>query len=55
MIESNLCSGNQPFPEDPEKLRYGISITDECISWEETERMLRQGAEVIGKLVSRAV
>lgn len=55
MIESNICSGNQPFPEDPEKLRYGVSITDECISWEETERMLRQGADVMSKLVSKAV
>ncbi|MCF8216048.1 MAG: 3-deoxy-7-phosphoheptulonate synthase [Chlorobium sp.] len=52
MIESNICSGNQPFPEDPEKLRYGVSITDECISWEETERMLRQGAEVMEKIIS---
>ncbi len=46
MIESNICGGNQPFPEDPDKLRYGVSITDECISWEETERMLREGAAV---------
>jgi len=55
MIESNICSGNQPFPEDPEKLRYGVSITDECISWEETERMLRQGADVMSRIVSKAV
>lgn len=55
MIESNICSGNQPFPEDPDKLRYGVSITDECISWEETERMLRQGADIMSKLVSKAV
>lgn len=52
MIESNLCSGNQPFPENPEKLRYGVSITDECLSWDETVRMLRQGAGRIGKTVS---
>lgn len=50
MIESNICGGNQPFPEDPGKLRYGVSITDECISWEETERMLREGASVIHQL-----
>lgn len=50
MIESNICSGNQPFPEDPQKLHYGVSITDECISWEETERMLREGAETIRSL-----
>jgi len=52
MIESNICSGNQPFPEDPDKLRYGVSITDECISWEETERMLREGAAVMHKLIN---
>ena len=52
MIESNLCSGNQPFPEDPDKLRYGVSITDECISWQETERMLRDGAEVMHGLIA---
>ncbi len=51
MIESNICAGNQPFPENPEKLKYGVSITDECISWEETERMLREGAAVIHKLI----
>ncbi len=51
MIESNICGGNQPFPEDPDKLRYGVSITDECNSWEETERMLREGAAVIHKLI----
>ena len=51
MIESNICGGNQPFPEDPDKLRYGVSITDECLSWEETERMLREGAAVMHKLI----
>ncbi|MEI7694548.1 MAG: 3-deoxy-7-phosphoheptulonate synthase [Chlorobium sp.] len=51
MIESNLYCGNQPFPEDPDKLEYGVSITDECLSWEESERMLRQGAEIIHNLV----
>ncbi len=51
MIESNICGGNQPFPEDPDKLRYGVSITDECISWGETERMLREGAAVIHELI----
>jgi 3-deoxy-7-phosphoheptulonate synthase len=51
MIESNICGGNQPFPEDPDKLRYGVSITDECLSWDETERMLREGAAVMHKLI----
>jgi 3-deoxy-7-phosphoheptulonate synthase len=53
MIESNICSGNQPFPEEPGNLRYGVSITDECISWGETERMLREGASFMSNLVQQ--
>ncbi|NTW48837.1 MAG: 3-deoxy-7-phosphoheptulonate synthase [Chlorobiales bacterium] len=43
MIESNLAEGNQPIPKDLSQLRYGVSVTDECISWETTERILREG------------
>ncbi len=43
MLESNLFEGNQPFPSDPSKLRYGVSITDECIGWEKTAELLRAG------------
>lgn len=45
MLESNLFEGNQPFPRPVHELRYGVSITDPCISWETTERLLRWGAE----------
>lgn len=41
MVESYLLEGSQPFPKDPSQLRYGVSITDACIGWETTERMLR--------------
>jgi 3-deoxy-7-phosphoheptulonate synthase len=41
MLESNLVEGNQPLPDDPAQLRYGVSITDECIGWEKTEELLR--------------
>ena len=44
MIESNLFCGNQPFPDDPSSLQYGVSITDACIAWNETEALLRKGA-----------
>ena len=40
MLESNLFDGRQSIPDDPGQLRYGVSITDECISWDTTERML---------------
>ena len=42
MIESNLESGNQPFPQPKEKLRYGVSITDGCIDWTTTEQLVRE-------------
>jgi len=50
MVESNINEGNQPFPKNPKDLRYGVSLTDSCISWETTERMLRWGYETLGKL-----
>jgi 3-deoxy-7-phosphoheptulonate synthase len=40
MLESNLFEGNQKFSKDSEKLKYGISITDECISWDTTEKLI---------------
>ena len=45
MIESFLGDGNQPFPRPVSELRYGVSITDACLSWETTERMLRWSYE----------
>jgi 3-deoxy-7-phosphoheptulonate synthase len=50
MVESNIHEGNQPIPKNPAELRYGISITDSCIGWETTERMLRWGYEMLANL-----
>jgi 3-deoxy-7-phosphoheptulonate synthase len=50
MVESNLHEGNQPIPTNLKDLRYGVSLTDSCIGWETTERMLRWGYETLGKL-----
>jgi 3-deoxy-7-phosphoheptulonate synthase len=41
MIESFLKEGNQKMADKLEDLEYGISITDKCVNWETTERMLR--------------
>jgi 3-deoxy-7-phosphoheptulonate synthase len=49
MVESYLNEGNQPFPRPRSELRYGVSITDACIGWDVTERMLRGGAETLAK------
>jgi 3-deoxy-7-phosphoheptulonate synthase len=45
MLESNLFEGNQKFSGDLSALKYGVSITDECISWETTENLLLTAAE----------
>ena len=40
MLESNIMPGSQPVQSDRSKLHYGVSITDGCIGWEETEELL---------------
>ena len=49
MVESNLEEGNQPIPADRRQLRYGVSVTDACVGWETTERMLRQAYAQMGE------
>jgi 3-deoxy-7-phosphoheptulonate synthase len=40
MLESNLYEGNQSIPSDLEQLKYGVSVTDKCIDWQETEKII---------------
>jgi len=40
MIESNLEAGSQKIPADISQLKYGVSITDACIDWSTTEKIL---------------
>ncbi len=40
MLESNLYEGNQPMSGKREELKYGVSVTDKCISWDETEKSI---------------
>jgi 3-deoxy-7-phosphoheptulonate synthase len=43
MLESNLLAGNQKLVEGKlADLVYGVSVTDACIGWETTERLLAQ-------------
>ncbi|ODV62804.1 3-deoxy-7-phosphoheptulonate synthase ARO4 [Ascoidea rubescens DSM 1968] len=48
MIESNIFEGNQKVPpEGKSKLKYGVSITDACVSWETTVDMLEELADAV--------
>jgi 3-deoxy-7-phosphoheptulonate synthase len=40
MIESFLEAGNQKIAADLSQLKYGVSITDACIDWATTEKIL---------------
>src|SRR5262245_43664190 len=44
MLESNLVEGRQDLAGDPSTLARGVSITDACIGWAETERLLREAS-----------
>ncbi len=54
MLESNLLPGNQPVPADLSQLQYGVSVTDGCIGWEETERLLLEAYAQLGGVMPEA-
>ena len=43
MLESHLNEGKQSFPKPEEigDLKYGVSVTDACISWATTDILLK--------------
>jgi 3-deoxy-7-phosphoheptulonate synthase len=45
MLESNINAGNQPIPADLSQLKYGVSVTDACIDWTSTEKLLRDARQ----------
>ena len=49
MLESNIKEGCQKIGEDLSALEYGVSVTDACIGWEETERIVLHAADIIRK------
>jgi 3-deoxy-7-phosphoheptulonate synthase len=46
LIESNLRPGRQCWSQG-KPLEYGVSITDACIGWEETETLLGEIAGTV--------
>jgi 3-deoxy-7-phosphoheptulonate synthase len=49
MLESNLHEGSQAITQNLADLRYGVSITDACLGWDVTERILRWGHQELRK------
>jgi 3-deoxy-7-phosphoheptulonate synthase len=52
MVESYLDEGNQKFPQPLDQLKRGVSITDACINWETTERLLRSGHDQLKNVIT---
>ncbi len=48
MLESNLVEGNQKI-NSRDKLKYGQSITDSCIGWDQTEEIISSIDETLVK------
>lgn len=42
MLESNLAGGRQDIPKKPQDLKAGVSITDACLSWEDTKALIQE-------------
>jgi 3-deoxy-7-phosphoheptulonate synthase len=51
MVESNLVAGNQAIPENLSQLKYGCSVTDACVDWESTEKMIRDAARLLREVL----
>ena len=50
MIESHINEGAQKVPpEGKAGLKYGVSITDACIGWDDTEKVLEMLAQAVRK------
>jgi len=47
MLESNLQEGRQEIPQDLSKLKKGVSVTDGCIGWNETEKLILEAYEML--------
>ena len=56
MVESHLNDGAQKFTpgkDDPSQLEYGKSITDACINWEDSVKVLERLATAVKKRRSK--
>ena len=53
MLESHLREGRQAIPGDLNDLEYGVSVTDACINWADTQVSLRELADAVRDALSQ--
>jgi len=54
MIESFIEAGNQEIPGDLSQLKYGCSVTDACVDWPTTEKMIRDADAALRGSIAKA-
>jgi len=54
MLESNIEEGNQSLSADRSALRRGVSITDPCIGWAETEAIVLKAFDTLAPRFAHA-
>ena len=47
MLESFIQAGSVPFERCTETAEYGKSVTDPCLSWDMTEALIAQAANLL--------
>lgn len=47
LLESHLFEGNQFLGKDLSQLKYAVSLTDPCLGWTSTERLIRWGYDTL--------
>jgi 3-deoxy-7-phosphoheptulonate synthase len=47
ILESHLFEGNQSFSKNLGMLKYAVSLTDPCLNWPETEKLILWGRQVL--------
>lgn len=53
MLESNLFEGAQVLKNGGANLRYGVSITDACLDWSATERLIREARSKLASVIAK--
>ncbi|UJF18941.1 3-deoxy-7-phosphoheptulonate synthase [Vibrio sp. SS-MA-C1-2] len=52
MLESHINEGNQSADLKRDEMAYGVSITDACINWQDTETLLRHAHQELVPFLS---
>ncbi|MDH3326146.1 MAG: 3-deoxy-7-phosphoheptulonate synthase [Gammaproteobacteria bacterium] len=53
MLESNLNWGAQSIPDNLADLKYGVSVTDACIDWDTTEKVLIEACDKLRDILPK--